>query len=106
MGLGGTLDYFVDGVFNYPTLAECYKVERSTASNKLAGTGIGGRCPSGSTIGAKRDQTRHRVGATGLGEPSEASSRIVMAVRPAQVRECVSSSAATPRLTHYRHPSA
>ena len=26
MALGGTLDFFVDNVFNYPTLAECYKV--------------------------------------------------------------------------------
>jgi len=26
MALGGTLNYFVDTVFNYPTLAECYKV--------------------------------------------------------------------------------
>ena len=34
MGLGGTLDYFVEGVFNYPTLAECYKVAGSTASTR------------------------------------------------------------------------
>jgi hypothetical protein len=26
MALGGTVRYFVDHVFNYPTLAECYKV--------------------------------------------------------------------------------
>ena len=26
MALGGTLDFFVENVFNYPTLAECYKV--------------------------------------------------------------------------------
>src|ERR1700728_482766 len=26
MILGGTVDYFIDTVFNYPTLAECYKV--------------------------------------------------------------------------------
>jgi len=25
MALGGTIDYFADAVFNYPTLAECYK---------------------------------------------------------------------------------
>ena len=25
MTLGGTIDYFIDTVFNYPTLAECYK---------------------------------------------------------------------------------
>jgi NAD(P) transhydrogenase len=34
MGLGGTLDYFVEGVFNYPTLAECYKVAALDGFNK------------------------------------------------------------------------
>jgi NAD(P) transhydrogenase len=36
MILGGTLDYFVDTVFNYPTLAECYKVAALNGRNKLA----------------------------------------------------------------------
>jgi len=36
-GLGGGLDYFLDTVFNYPTLAECYKVAALDASNKLRG---------------------------------------------------------------------
>ncbi len=35
MGLGGTLDYFVRTVFNYPTLAECYKVAALNGMNKL-----------------------------------------------------------------------
>ncbi len=35
MALGGTLDYFVEGVFNYPTLAECYKVAALDGLNKL-----------------------------------------------------------------------
>jgi NAD(P) transhydrogenase len=35
LGLGGGLDYFIDTVFNYPTLAECYKVAALDASNKL-----------------------------------------------------------------------
>jgi NAD(P) transhydrogenase len=35
IGLGGGLDYFLDTVFNYPTLAECYKVAALDASNKL-----------------------------------------------------------------------
>jgi NAD(P) transhydrogenase len=35
MGLGGALDYFVEGVFNYPTLAECYKVAALDGLNKL-----------------------------------------------------------------------
>lgn len=36
LGLAGGLDYFLDTVFNYPTLAECYKVAALNASNKLA----------------------------------------------------------------------
>jgi NAD(P) transhydrogenase len=35
LALGGGLDYFLDTVFNYPTLAECYKVAALNASNKL-----------------------------------------------------------------------
>ena len=33
--LGGGLDYFLETVFNYPTLAECYKVAAYDAANKL-----------------------------------------------------------------------
>ncbi len=36
LGLGGGLDYFLKTVFNYPTLAECYKVAAFNAANKLA----------------------------------------------------------------------
>ena len=36
MTLKGTLDYFVDTVFNYPTLAECYKAAAFNGINKLA----------------------------------------------------------------------
>ena len=35
IGLGGGLDYFMKTVFNYPTLAECYKVAALDAYNKL-----------------------------------------------------------------------
>jgi NAD(P) transhydrogenase len=35
LALGGGLDYFLRTVFNYPTLAECYKVAALDASNKL-----------------------------------------------------------------------
>jgi NAD(P) transhydrogenase len=35
LGLGAGLDYFLGTVFNYPTLAECYKVAALDASNKL-----------------------------------------------------------------------
>jgi NAD(P) transhydrogenase len=37
LALGGGLDYFLGTVFNYPTLAECYKVAALDASNKLRG---------------------------------------------------------------------
>jgi NAD(P) transhydrogenase len=35
MGLGGTIEFLVDTVFNYPTLAEAYKVAALDAANKL-----------------------------------------------------------------------
>jgi NAD(P) transhydrogenase len=35
MGCGGTVDYLVDTVFNYPTLAESYKVAALDAVNKM-----------------------------------------------------------------------
>jgi len=35
MGCGGTVDYLVDAVFNYPTLAEAYKVAALDAMNKI-----------------------------------------------------------------------
>ena len=34
--LKGTIDYFVETVFNYPTLAECYKAAAFNGLNKLA----------------------------------------------------------------------
>ncbi|MFO0699601.1 MAG: Si-specific NAD(P)(+) transhydrogenase [Nitrospira sp.] len=36
LGLGGGLDYFLTTAFNYPTLAECYKVAALDAFNKLS----------------------------------------------------------------------
>ena len=35
LGRGGGLDYLLKTVFNYPTLAECYKVAAFNAANKL-----------------------------------------------------------------------
>ena len=32
---GGKIDYFVDTVFNYPTLAECYKTAAFDGINRL-----------------------------------------------------------------------
>ena len=46
MGLDGTVDFLVDTVFNYPTLAEAYKVAALDASNKLrAVTSVAERRP-------------------------------------------------------------
>lgn len=36
MAHGGTLDYFRDNVFNYPTMAECYKVAAFDGMNKIS----------------------------------------------------------------------
>jgi len=36
IGLGGGLDYFLRTVFNYPTLAECYKVAALNAANRMS----------------------------------------------------------------------
>ncbi len=36
MVLGGTVEYFVETVFNYPTLAECYKAAAFNGLNKLS----------------------------------------------------------------------
>lgn len=35
LGFGGTVDYFIDTVFNYPTLAECYKTAAFDGINRL-----------------------------------------------------------------------
>ena len=35
LAMGGTVDYFVDTVFNYPTLAECYKTAAFDGINRL-----------------------------------------------------------------------
>jgi NAD(P) transhydrogenase len=35
MTLGGTMDYFIETVFNYPTLAECYKVAAFNGLGRL-----------------------------------------------------------------------
>ncbi|MCK8787437.1 Si-specific NAD(P)(+) transhydrogenase [Roseomonas sp. NAR14] len=36
LNLGGTLDYFIENTFNYPTLAEAYKIAALDAWNRLA----------------------------------------------------------------------
>ncbi len=41
MALEGTIDFFINNVFNYPTLAEAYKVAALNGHNKLAGSALG-----------------------------------------------------------------
>ena len=36
MAFGGTVDYFINNVFNFPTLAEAYKVAALNGVNKLS----------------------------------------------------------------------
>jgi NAD(P) transhydrogenase len=36
LSMGGTIEYFRDTVFNYPTLAEAYKVAALNGMNKVA----------------------------------------------------------------------
>ena len=50
IGLDGTLDYFLDSAFNYPTLAEAYKVAALNAWNKL--------CPYTSTDTSHSDASK------------------------------------------------
>jgi len=38
MAFGGTVDYFINTVFNYPTLAECYKTAAFDAANRMGST--------------------------------------------------------------------
>jgi len=35
LNLGGTLDYFIENAFNYPTLAEAYKIAALDAWNRM-----------------------------------------------------------------------
>lgn len=42
LGLGGRLEYFVDHVFNYPTLAEAYRVAALAGLNRLVEGGAAG----------------------------------------------------------------
>jgi NAD(P) transhydrogenase len=54
MALGGKLDYFIDTVFNYPTLAECYKVAALAALNKFVNSAAAsGLAPSTNLLEAR-----------------------------------------------------
>ena len=37
LAFGGTIDYFLNTVFNYPTLAECYKTAAFDGINRIGG---------------------------------------------------------------------
>lgn len=39
MAFKGTLDYFIENTFNYPTLAECYRVAALNGYNKVMAAG-------------------------------------------------------------------
>ena len=39
LAFGGTIDYFVNTVFNYPTLSECYKTAALNGFNRLGVAG-------------------------------------------------------------------
>ncbi len=43
MALGGTIDYFRDTVFNYPTMAECYKVAALDGLEQAVAVGRSGK---------------------------------------------------------------
>jgi NAD(P) transhydrogenase len=61
MAFDGTLDYFRDTVFNYPTMAECYKVAAFDGLNKLSFQDIGGfaqNAPAAGEHGAGAEGTR------------------------------------------------
>ena len=49
IAMGGTIDYFVNTVFNYPTFAECYKVAALDGYNKV-GPAAGEVPPPGSGL--------------------------------------------------------
>jgi len=40
LNLGGTIDYFIENAFNYPTLAEAYKVAALDAWNRMPRVGV------------------------------------------------------------------
>jgi NAD(P) transhydrogenase len=52
IAMGGTIDYFVNTVFNYPTFAECYKVAALDGYNKVGPTEEG-VSPPGSGLGGE-----------------------------------------------------
>ena len=49
LNLKGTVEYFVENTFNYPTLAECYKVAALDGVNRARSASGGPSSPSGAS---------------------------------------------------------
>jgi NAD(P) transhydrogenase len=56
VNLEGGLDYFVDNTFNYPTLAEAYKIAALDAWNRMPK-----RQPSAAVVDAALERARRQV---------------------------------------------
>jgi NAD(P) transhydrogenase len=69
IAFGGTVDYFINSVFNYPTLAECYKVAALNGSNKLRLLGPAHSTPALPTLPAIRGQIEVAVPVSVLPTP-------------------------------------
>ena len=99
MGLGGTIDYLVDTVFNYPTLAEAYKVaaldartscapSRSSSTSKRTSRVVlfePGRRRTNAWLALGRDRRcgpHHHRFRSGVGAPRSAVPRAAGAVWP------------------------
>lgn len=54
INLGGTLDYFIDNSFNYPTLAEAYKIAALDAWNRLS-------CQESNVVALKAIKAKRRA---------------------------------------------
>jgi NAD(P) transhydrogenase len=77
MALGGTVDYFVDAVVNYPTLSELYKIAAHNGLNRAAGASADALADlpaTGSAVAAEE-----RAAGRGEGAPSPA---MAASVRP------------------------
>jgi NAD(P) transhydrogenase len=68
MALGGTIEYFRDAVFNYPTMAECYKVAALDGLNKLSLWAECEACALPSTSNAAAPPIDCGIGVNGIAE--------------------------------------
>lgn len=76
--LGGTLEYFVENVFNYPTLAEAYKVAALDAWNRMPrlarGVATLQAAPASATSAAHTASAHTPAGANGAAHAGEGAS--------------------------------